>query len=289
MTRPTASPARSGGMQRLWFITNPASGSAGPEKCEAVEAVFADHDLELVGRTHFPDDGLPEPAALDAAGVDTVVLFAGDGTINAAVCALAEWAGSLLILPGGTMNMLAKSLHGDAAPAEIVHRAHEHAERVALPYVIADEHQAFVGLILGPAASWVHAREMMRAGRVRGLWRAVRLAWARTFQHSVRVEGLPALAGRAQAIFVRPIPAKLEVAAVEARDWRSILDLGWEWMIDDWAHARGVTQVEAHKLSVGGRRPVLALFDGEPQQLAPGTRITGGETKRHFLATAPRP
>ena len=134
----------------------------------ALEAVFEERGLILAGRTRFPDDAIPDAAALAVANVDTVVLFAGDGTINAALCALADWDGAFLILPGGTMNMLAKMLHGDADPAAIVHAAHHASRRVALPYVEAGPHRAFVGLIVGPAAHWGRAREAARADRRSG-------------------------------------------------------------------------------------------------------------------------
>jgi len=79
-------------------------GSTTEAKCDAIEALFAERGLLLVGRTLFPDDGLPSLDALARAEVNTVVLFAGDGMINAALCVLAAWDGGILILPGGTMN-----------------------------------------------------------------------------------------------------------------------------------------------------------------------------------------
>ena len=106
-------------MERLWFVTNPNSGSSDAAKAEAIEAACVEKGLRFVGRTNFPDQTLPTIQQLDRAGADTVILFAGDGTINAAVCALADWDGGILILPGGTMNLLAKALHGDADPAAI--------------------------------------------------------------------------------------------------------------------------------------------------------------------------
>ena len=73
-------------MERLWMITNPASGSASEAKCEAIEAIIRERGMELVRRTTFPEEGLPPVEDLIAANVDTVVLFAGDGTVNAAGC-----------------------------------------------------------------------------------------------------------------------------------------------------------------------------------------------------------
>ncbi len=272
-------------MERLWFITNPQSGSATHEKCEALEAVFAERGLTLAGRTGFPDQPIPTGETLGAAQVDTVVLFAGDGTINAALCALSAWDGAFLILPGGTMNMLAKSLHGDVDPAAIIHAAHERGQRVALPYVEAGPHRAFVGLIIGPAAHWGRAREAARKGRVARVLSAARNAWRRTFGRGIRVTGVPGMHERYQAIFVSPDANGLEVAAIDARDWGSIAQLGWNWLTGDWIAARAVTDRQAASLRPVSRRPILALFDGEPVTLAPGTDVRGGMTRTAFLAT----
>lgn len=272
-------------MERLWFITNPGSGSATQEKCEALEAVFEERGLTLAGRTGFPEQPIPSADDLAAARVDTVVLFAGDGTINAALCALAEWDGAFLILPGGTMNLLAKALHGDAEPADIVHAAHEGGRRVALPYVEAGPHRAFVGLILGPAAHWARAREAARKGRVARVLRAIRSAWRRTFGKGIRIAGVPGMRDRYQAVFVSPGEGALEVAAIDARDWSSIAELGWNWLTGDWVAARAVTERRAERLRLVRKRPVLALFDGEPVTLEPDAEVSGGMTRPAFIAT----
>jgi len=270
-------------VERLWFITNPNSGSATREKCEALEAVFEERGLTLAGRTAFPD--APIPSVDDLRGIDTVVLFAGDGTINAALCALADWDGAFLILPGGTMNLLARTLHGDTEPADIIHAAHEGGRPVALPYVEAGPHRAFVGLILGPAAHWGRAREAARKGRVARVFRAIRSAWRRTFGKGIRIAGVPGMRGRYQAVFVAPVADALEVAAIDARDWASIAELGWNWLTGDWIAARAVTDRRAQRLRPVCKRPVLALFDGEPVTLEPDIEVTGGMTRPAFVAT----
>lgn len=270
-------------VKRLWFITNPNSGSATREKCDALEAVFEERGLSLAGRTAFPD--APIPSIDDLGGVDTVVLFAGDGTINAALCALADWDGAFLILPGGTMNLLAKTLHRDADPAAIVHAAHKGGQRVALPYIEAGPRRAFVGLILGPVAHWSHAREAARKGRFGRLLQAIRSAWRRTFGKGIRVAGVPGMRGRYQAVFIAPDPETLEVAAIDARDWASIAELGWNWLTGDWVAARAVTDRRAQRLRPVSKRPVLALFDGEPVTLDPDFEIGGGMTRPIFIAT----
>ena len=273
-------------MKKLWLITNPGSGSTTEAKCEALEALFEEQGLELAGRTDFPGEDLPKGASLTRKGVDTVVLFAGDGTINAALSALAKWKGSFLILPGGTMNLLAKALHDQMDPHKIVVAAHAEARRVALPYVEAGEHRAYVGLILGPAASWARAREAMRKGRIGRLISAARAAWRRTFdRRGIRIEGVRKLRHHYQAVFVSPVEKGLEVIGVDAREWRSIAQIGWEWVNGDWIAAQAVDRAHAEELRVKDARPVLALFDGEPVTLEPGTPIRSGRSLKAFIAT----
>lgn len=273
-------------MQRLWFITNPDSGTTSRAKCEALEAVFEERGLMLVGRTEFPDQPLPKAAALTRKKVDTVVLFAGDGTINAALCSLAKWKGSFLILPGGTMNLLAKALHTSLDPHAIVHAAQGETRRVALPFVEAGPHRAFVGLILGPAAAWARAREAVRKGKFGRLVQAARAAWRKTFlRGGIRIAGAPGLRDRYQAVFVTPDAEGLEVTAVDARDWKSIAELGWEWMTGDWIAAQAVSETRASELRVDGTRAVLALFDGEPVTLEPSETIRAGMSAKAFIAT----
>jgi diacylglycerol kinase family enzyme len=272
-------------MQTLWFITNPNSGTATRAKCEAMEAVFEERGLELAGRTEFPAQKLPTARALDGKGVDTVVLFAGDGTINAALCSLAKWKGSFLILPGGTMNLLAKALHEETDPHKIIHAAHKEKRRVSLPFIEAGKHRAFVGLILGPAAAWARAREAARKGKIGKLFVAARIAWSRTFHRKgIRVDAAD-LGDHYQAVFVFPEAGALDVTAIDARDWGSIVQLGWDWLTGDWVAAHAVTETKVRKLRVLGGKPVLALFDGEPVTLEASQTIKAGTSLESFIAT----
>ena len=272
-------------MQRLWIITNPASGSTSPSRCEEVRTLLEANGDRIVGHTDFPMDDLPPQALLRSEKVDTLVLFAGDGTINAAVCALAEWPGLMLILPGGTMNLLSKALHGDRDVREIIAAADRRP--VALPFIEAGSHRAFVGLILGPAAHWVRAREAARAGRARRLLAAVRNAWQHTFARGIRLEGAAALRRRYQAVLARPVGDGIVLGAIDARDWRSIALLGWEWLTGDWMSAQAVSTERVQRFAVAGLRPILALFDGEPVLLDPGITICAGMTAPRYIATAP--
>lgn len=272
-------------MKKIWFISNAGSGSASPDKVAALVELFAGKGWDLMGHSHFPHDMLPDAATLDAAGVDTAILYAGDGTINAAIGALQGWHGAFLLLPGGTMNLLVKALHGDGDPAAIVAASMTQSILVALPFVAGGEYRAYVALIVGPATSWFRAREQVRAGKIGGLGRAIGHAWARTFGRGIRLGGAYGLPAGAQAVLISPKGAQLRLAAVDARDWRSIAVLGWDWLTGDWLAAAAVTESVAPTVSIEGDRPVQALFDGEPQLLSPGVKISAGQTRAQFICT----
>src|SRR5688572_11847913 len=81
---------------------------------DALHGCCGEHGFEVARLVRFPDEPLPSPAGLAGAGVDCVAVYAGDGTVNTLVTGLYGWDGAVLVLPGGTMNLLAKRLHGDA-------------------------------------------------------------------------------------------------------------------------------------------------------------------------------
>ena len=272
-------------MKRFWLITNPGSGSAQQLLPEALTRMLIACGVEAAGHTPFPDQPFPDAATLMEAKVDTVVLFAGDGTVNAALCALDGWPGAFLILPGGTMNMLAKQLHESVDTAAIVTAACAATTLTALPIARAAEHRAFVGVIIGPAAHWGRARELTRSRAVSRLWRAIRFAWRRTFGRGIKVGGVIGLQGRYQAIMVRPLPGELSVCGIDARDLGQIVELGWTWLTGEWLLAGAVTPSRSARLEILGSKPVQALFDGEARLLAPGTEINPALTRPMFLAT----
>ena len=165
----------------LWLVANPASGSNTPAAIEALESCCGEHGFALERRVAFPDEPLPDAAALDAAGVETLAIYAGDGTINAAVTGLYGWGGAILVLPGGTMNLLAKRLHGDSPAEEIVARVGAGAARRVRPKVARTAHgDALAGLLAGPGTSWYAVREAMRDADIAAMAESAGEAFAET-------------------------------------------------------------------------------------------------------------
>lgn len=273
-------------MEKLWFITNIASGTATDAKIEALEAAFEERGIALVGRTRFPDEPLPDVTDLEASGADTLVLFAGDGTVNAAASKYDGWNGKALILPGGTMNVLAKRLHGPAEPIDIVEAAHDNPQARRLPIVESGQHRAYCALIVGPAAAWAGAREAVRYRRFKRFFRAVAVAWSRTWSRGVSLFDGARRRGNYKALLIAPEDGWLKITAFSMGTFGDLARLGWEWLFGNVSNAPSVDDTRSANAIVTGRKALHALFDGEEARLPSPARISLGESKLKFIATA---
>ncbi|MCJ2187497.1 acylglycerol kinase family protein [Novosphingobium beihaiensis] len=154
-------------LKTVWLVCNEASGSNGQAATGAVKSALDDAGF-ILGRTiSFPEESLPGPDDLDAAGVGMLAVFTGDGSIHAAVERLAGWHGAVLVLPGGTMNMLSKRMHGDVDAPEIISRLAGTPLRRVRPTVIRTRHgMGLTGVLAGPGTIWNEVREALRAADV---------------------------------------------------------------------------------------------------------------------------
>lgn len=149
--------------RRIWLVYNESSGSNDAVTLSALEAEFVQAGFEIARKACFPADPVPNRQALSDEDISLVAVFAGDGTVATTVTGLYGWDGQVLVLPGGTMNMLARRLHGDAEPAEIVRRLVDGVTRAERPAIIRSNHgDALTGVLAGPGAAWNDVREAMR-------------------------------------------------------------------------------------------------------------------------------
>jgi diacylglycerol kinase family enzyme len=104
--------------QRLLLIVNPVARTVSRPTLAVIEkALSADFKLEVLetaNRGHATD--VAREAVAD--GIDLVVVFSGDGTINETVNGLAGTETALGVLPGGATNILARALQFPLDPVE---------------------------------------------------------------------------------------------------------------------------------------------------------------------------
>ncbi len=272
-------------MKRVWLILNRSSRSVAGDWDAILTAAFEARGTTVAGLTDFPDQPLPTAAELDAGKVDVVAVAAGDGTINAVARAYDDWGGVLLVLPGGTMNLLAKSLHGDAAPEAIVAAIADPPDVRPIATVDAGDHRAVVGAIVGPAASWVHTREAVRKGAWSKIARNIRLAYTRTLSKSVHLRAGQGRSRGYRAVFIHPADDTLSIVKVRASGWQDGVRLGFTYLTGTWEGARGVETDTKTEVVLAEREPVSALFDGEPLKLPGRSTLTLGKTRLRFVHT----
>ncbi|MDG6079445.1 diacylglycerol kinase [Erythrobacter litoralis] len=152
-----------GQKSQIWLLTNARSGSNNEAALEKLLAHCDECDIAVMRTLRFPDDDLPTAAELDAEGIKRLGIFTGDGTLNAAITGLYGWGGEIMVLPGGTMNLLSKRLHGDNEMEDIVRRIDSGAARRVRPTVArCAKGDALAGLLAGPGTAWANVREAMR-------------------------------------------------------------------------------------------------------------------------------
>lgn len=146
-----------------WLVYNAASGSTNDAALAELEQAFIENGYSIGHRICFPDDAAPNADELRAADVDVLAVCGGDGTIHAMVTGLYGWEGAILPLPGGTMNLLCKRLHGAASPVEIVARLGQGQARCVRPTVVRWRNaDGLTGVLVGPGTRWNNVREALR-------------------------------------------------------------------------------------------------------------------------------
>lgn len=154
----------------IWLVFNTASGSNDEAARAALEQDFADAGCTIDRKICFPGDDAPTPAEVEEAGVDLLAIFAGDGTVRALVTRFYGWDGRILVLPGGTMNLLSRNLHGEADAAQVIARFGADRARTVRPTVIRTRYgDALSGVLAGPGTSWNEVREAMRETDIAGI------------------------------------------------------------------------------------------------------------------------
>jgi len=176
---------------RLLLIENPSASSVTPRaRVVIAKALAADHDVSVVAtvrRGHATR--LAQGAAAD--GVEIVVAFGGDGTLNEVANGLAGSTTALGILPGGSTNVFARTIGMVNDPIEATGElldalGDSSTRRIGLGSVNGRYFLFHVGIGLdAEVVRLVERRGQLKrwAGHPLFAWCAVR-AWSRTYDRS---------------------------------------------------------------------------------------------------------
>ena len=263
-------------------ILNSGSGSCDAQSQKQVEAAFELAGLENVEVLTVEPADLS--AALDAAvaKAKVLVVLGGDGTIGTAASRCGASGPLLIPLPGGTMNMLPKSLYGSLNWSEALAAtlAAPHLQRVSGGDL--NGHRFYCAAILGAPSLWADAREAVREGRVMDAAKTAAIATRRSLADTVDYDfGLTT--GSADAISVIcPLvsqaladqEAALEAVALDPKTAADLFGLAFHAAFDDWRNDPSVTCTRTRNVRVTGNGPIPAILDGEPVRVGLEALVT---------------
>lgn len=272
-------------LRRPALVCNSQSGSYDAARQQWIVERFAAADNPLVANYCLPDADIPTPERLAADGVDTLVIWAGDGTINAAVAALAGWDGSLLALPGGTLNLLVKQLHGERDLEAILEDCLAgRARRAFPPSVACDAGRAMVNMLAGPTTIWAEVREHVRQREIATAAALVPEA----FEESVAGDPVRMAddAREFQAISMTPLDAGVVVDGLYADSAPLLLRHAIAWVGGDFRDGPRERLTIRPAVTIASDSPIGLLIDGEQAEGGARMRFVVEPAPVAFLLTA---
>lgn len=277
-------------MKRTLLIINSLSGNAAAVELDTLTSILREAGLTVEHVVKLPDDQIPDCPAMEKLGTEVVVVVSGDGTVAGLCDKLRDWSGEVLVLPGGTMNLLSRRLHGDLALAELLERlpsAQLEAEHI--PVILFGQRQILTGLTVGPSTRWGEVREGIRQGDVEGLAQAVPEAWSETLSdNGAWIEGHPRqpYAG----VFVEPDDSGvLSVIAFRANGIGDMLGHGVAWLRRDFRDGPSDDFGAMGTVTIVGDDPETGLLiDGEYEDGRLPVSCSAGMSSLKFLRITDR-
>jgi diacylglycerol kinase family enzyme len=268
------------------LVCNLRSGSSDETLVSRLTEICRAAGAPLVRTVILPDGDLPSAAGVESDGVDMLLVLSGDGTLNAAASKLETWSGVMLPLPGGTLNLFHKTLHGDASPEDILQAALSgKARTVHPPTILCDAGRAYIGVIAGPTTAWAEVREQFRSLSLSGLAETIPDAIDATLHgDGVRIRGSDE---SFQAINLTPKPDRILAEGLITDSAGSILSHGIAWLGGDFREGPSVDLSERRAVVIESKGSIGLLLDGEPAELPSGATYRLEPSPLAFLATAP--
>ncbi|OYX51763.1 MAG: hypothetical protein B7Y90_00095 [Alphaproteobacteria bacterium 32-64-14] len=269
-------------------LFNPKSGSVPPDARERLTAVLqeAGHGgAELVEvDTSDPDAQLRDLAKQSP---DLFVVWGGDGTLRCALTTIGAVTPNLLLLPGGTMNLLPNVLHGQKPWDEVLRAVIKSPRRHTLPAGEVNGQRFYCAMLAGAPARFAEARESLRrgdlgkaaaeAGAALDTLNKLHLDARYASGYSFANEQLPTTSVIGAVIGpLTKAGSGMEVAALSNPTAGAALNVLWTSFFTDWRNSPDVHVAPATLLEIasaeGEEIPVIA--DGEATEPDQRVRVT---------------
>jgi hypothetical protein len=267
----------------VWLIANAASGSHDGPAIDAIADLFAEAGRPIARRITLGETPLPTGEEARTAGTDLIIIHGGDGTISSATDRLGDWPGEILVLPGGTMNLLSRALHGELPALEIARLAAQSGLVSApIPVITGEGYHALAGIVAGPTSAWGEVREHLRNADLAGLAASVPEALDETLSgDGITVDGVTEAF---EAVYLQPAPAGLDLRGIVAKNAGDLIAHGWAWLAGDFRKGPSVDLGMAEQATLRGQGNIGLLVDGEKAEAGRVATFRAALSPQRFLS-----
>ena len=149
------------------LVSNHMSGSYDDCNVEEIARALSASGYELAKELDCASGEVPDATALNDGAYAMLVVLGGDGTLQSVLSKAAGWGGTALALPGGTQNLLCKSLYGDRDVGQVLELLEGgHLSPRRRNCINWSGGCALIEILAGPGARWSEVRESMRDGGI---------------------------------------------------------------------------------------------------------------------------
>jgi diacylglycerol kinase family enzyme len=225
-----------------------------------------------------------------------LVVLGGDGTIRTAAARGTETSSYLIPLPGGTMNILPKSLYGNDSWQEVLRKTLANPVVKEVSGGEVNGEKFFIASIFGAPALWAEVRESLRS---HDLGRAIekgKVALDTMFAAKIKYTLSEQDFGEVEALSVTcPLVAKtlddswhgFEATVIDVKDVGEVLGLATSATLGSWREDRNIHIVRTAMAHITSEKNIPAILDGETVEL--GNDINVSFVPKAFRALVPAP
>lgn len=271
-------------MSKIAALVNPHSGSVPENGAEVLGAALeeAGHAAKII---EIEIDNLVDQIKdAIAEAPDILIVWSGDGTIACAFENAGPNGPLILPLPGGTMNLFHKQIHGDACEwRDCLDRALNDGKEIDVPAGKAGDRTFYVAAMAGNLTDLTGPREAIRKGHLMEALETLSgsdvLDLRTNMSFEIEKGDGKSASGFATAVSIFVGTQQndaLEFAYIDPDNPLELAAAGFGALFDDWRNASGVSceNIRSGKLEHDRGLDLRITLDGEPVRLKSGTRFT---------------
>ena len=284
---PPPAPAR-----KALVLFNEKAGSVQPGDGERLVAVLREGGVEqfaIVGAGR-----VSRRLFAQARSFDIIVVLGGDGTARAAASLAPRDGPPLVLLPGGTLNILPKALYGDLAWPEALKAALERGVEKRMPAGLANGERFFVAAMFGAPTVLARVREAAREGEFAKAFGRMGSYLRRAFVRGLRGRASRDPFRQAEAIgallpsFGGGLEGEgLEWVHLRANHFVDLARVSVRALGEGWRNDSAVETWQARAGDIVSPGMIPATLDGEPHNFFSHVRVTYDANGVRVLALQP--